>query len=201
MSSNGRFFSLEILESPHKRFNVSSERVTGVMVMLRLVKWVSVFFLAITSTSAFAGIYMGTSTAVETDVQITQDAIVPPMPMAPYTNTYDPINLPCQQYSGKGPMPPHACSAPHQYQLMPQKPLVVRVTEGSLKQNIERIVDNAGWGKPVWKMDYDFKWTGNVTITGRDIQSVLSKLLDPYPLQAKFYESNHIVAIYPRRNT
>ena len=168
---------------------------------MQVIRWGLMLLLGITSTSVFAGIYMGTTEVVETDVQLSPHGLVPPMPMAPYANNYDPIQLPCQQYSGKGPMPPHACTAPYNYQLNTPQPIVVKVVEGSLKSNIERIVDIAGWGKPIWNMDYDFKWVGNVTITGRDIQSVLSKLLDPYPLQAKFYESNHIVAIYPRRNT
>jgi len=169
--------------------------------MMRMISWGLILLLSAMSASAFAGIYMGTSTTVETDVQITQHGLVPPMEIPPYANNYAPINLACQPYSGKGPMPPHACATPHQYPLMAPKPILVKVTEGSLKANVERIVDKAGWGKPIWDMEYDFKWTGNVTITGRDVQSVLSKLLDPYPLQAKFYESNHIVAIYPRRNT
>jgi hypothetical protein len=169
--------------------------------MLRMISWGLVLGIGIVSTNALAGIYMGTSTTVETNIQTSADGLMPPMPMAPYTNMYPPINLPCQPYSGKGPMAPHACSPVSQYNLVAPKPIVVEVMDGSLKANVERIVNKAGWGKPIWDMEYDFNWTGDVTITGRDVQSILSKLLDPYPLQAKFYESNHVVAIYPRRNT
>lgn len=72
------------------------------------------------------------------------------------------------------------------------------IHDGSLKRNIERIVRLAKWGKVVWALPYDYRWVGKSEITGDSTQDVLQKLLAGYPLQAVFYEQNHIVQIKPR---
>lgn len=66
---------------------------------------------------------------------------------------------------------------------------------GSLKTNIERIMDRYHW-KVVWKAPYDYNFDGRVT--GSSLPNVLEKLLKPFPLQAVLYMSNRTIAIVPR---
>lgn len=67
---------------------------------------------------------------------------------------------------------------------------------GSLKENIERIMDRYHW-KVVWKVPYDYNFDGRVT--GSSLPDVIAKLLHPFPLQAVLYMSNRTMAIVPRK--
>jgi hypothetical protein len=67
---------------------------------------------------------------------------------------------------------------------------------GSLKENIERIMDRYHW-KVVWKAPYDYNFDGRVT--GSSLPNVIEKLLQPFPLQAVMYMSNRTMAIVPRK--
>ena len=159
---------------------------------------------------AFAAVYMGTS-AVPTESQVTsvQKNLTPPFGETRSVTTasvvrQEVIQENCEPYTGKGPMPPNACAAPVDPRYTTAnvgKPIVVQVNEGSLKSNIERIMKEAGWEVTIWKVPFDYKWIGNVTITANDVQGIITKLIEPYPLQAVFYNANHVVAISPRRNT
>ncbi len=80
-------------------------------------------------------------------------------------------------------------------------PFIVKVYTGSLKANVQRIVKKAGWGTLLWQLPYDYKWTGTLTLHGTSMESVLVQLLQNYPLQAVFYQGNHVVAIVPRSQT
>ena len=66
---------------------------------------------------------------------------------------------------------------------------------GSLKDNIERILNRYHW-KVIWKAPFDYNFDGRVT--GSSLQNVLEKLLQPFPLQAQMYMANRIVTIVPR---
>lgn len=66
---------------------------------------------------------------------------------------------------------------------------------GSLKENIERIMDRYHW-KVVWKAPYDYNFDGRVT--GSSLPNVIEKLLKPFPLQAVLYMSNRTMTIVPR---
>lgn len=148
---------------------------------------------------AEGGVYMGTASTLPQNYA-TPDAYAPVSPEVPYVDAPPGQGLlqGCEPYSGKGPMPAMPCPG-----IAPPEvfaPVVVTVREGSLKENIDRIVKQAGWGKTIWKPPFDYNWVGNVTISANDIQGILTKLLEPYPLQAVFYEANHVVAIVPRRN-
>jgi len=66
---------------------------------------------------------------------------------------------------------------------------------GSLKENIERIMDRYHW-KVVWKAPYDYNFDGRVT--GTSLPNVMEKLLSPFPLQAVLYMSNRTMAVVPR---
>lgn len=68
---------------------------------------------------------------------------------------------------------------------------------GSLKENIERIMDRYHW-KVIWKAPYDFNFDGRVT--GASLPDVIQKLLKPFPLQATLYMSNRIMTVTPRKS-
>lgn len=67
---------------------------------------------------------------------------------------------------------------------------------GSLKENIERIMDRYHW-KVVWKAPYDYNFDGRVT--GNSLPNVMEKLLKPFPLQAVLYMSNRTMTIESRK--
>lgn len=67
---------------------------------------------------------------------------------------------------------------------------------GSLKENIERIMDRYHW-KVLWKAPYDYNFDGRVT--GTSLPNVMEKLLQPFPLQAVLYMSNRTMTIVPRK--
>ncbi len=66
---------------------------------------------------------------------------------------------------------------------------------GSLKENIERIMERYHW-KVVWKAPYDFNFDGR--ITGSSLPNVIEKLLQPFPLQAVLYMANRTMTITAR---
>ena len=68
---------------------------------------------------------------------------------------------------------------------------------GSLKENIERIMDRYHW-KVIWKAPNDFNFDGRVT--GSSLPNVIEKLLKPFPLQAWMYMSNRTLVIVPRNS-
>ncbi len=82
----------------------------------------------------------------------------------------------------------------------PPKPMFTVVAmPGSLKANVERIVAQSHWGTVVWNLPIDYNWNGTMTITAPDVQGAISQLLAQYPVQATFYDKNHIVSVQARR--
>lgn len=82
----------------------------------------------------------------------------------------------------------------------PPKPkFVATAVPGSLKDNVERIVAQSHWGTVVWNLPVDYNWNGTMTITADDVQSAIAQLLAHYPVQATFYDKNHIVSVEARR--
>lgn len=80
-----------------------------------------------------------------------------------------------------------------------QKPLAsIAVYPGSLRENIERIAAHYGWHNVIWDAPQDFTWVGYAQIQGDTLAAVLRQLLDDYPLQAIFYQGNHVLYIHPR---
>ena len=67
---------------------------------------------------------------------------------------------------------------------------------GSLKENLERIMDRYKW-KVIWKVSYDYNFDGRVT--GTSLPNVIAKLLKPFPLQAVMYMSNRTMIVVPRK--
>lgn len=71
------------------------------------------------------------------------------------------------------------------------------IVPGSLKANIQRILRPYGWSV-AWTVGYDFDFVGSVHIHAASIEAVLQGLLANYPLQAVFYQGNHVVEIRSR---
>ena len=73
---------------------------------------------------------------------------------------------------------------------------VYNCVSGSLKQNIERIMERYHW-RVLWKAPFDYNFDGRVT--GSSLPDVIQKLLKPFPLQAVLYMSNRTMIIVPRK--
>ncbi len=85
---------------------------------------------------------------------------------------------------------------PNQFATLGQPAAVFAVSlSGSLKENIERIMDRYHW-RVVWKAPYDYNFDGRVT--GASLPNVIQKILTPFPLQAVLYMSNRTMAVFPR---
>jgi hypothetical protein len=95
-----------------------------------------------------------------------------------------------------GPVPIAGPSAPRMVSRINKPAEVYAISvSGSLKENIERIMDRYHW-KVVWKAPYDYNFDGRVT--GSSLPSVMEQLLKPFPLQAVLYMSNRTMTIVPR---
>lgn len=69
---------------------------------------------------------------------------------------------------------------------------------GSLKANITQIAKECGWREVVWLPQYDYQWVGQARLSADNIREILAKVLHDFPLQATFYEGNHVLVISPR---
>lgn len=150
------------------------------------------------SFSCLAGIYMGTGMQATTPEAF--DSVDYPgveAYAAPAPSAYNP-SIQCYQTvtSGKGPLAPSSCPP---MQKNSGRPRNYKVHTGSLKDNVQQMVAQSHWGTVIWNVPNDYRWIGNITITATSIQDALSQYLAPYPVQAIFYQKNHIVSIVPRR--
>src|SRR3990167_6167234 len=86
---------------------------------------------------------------------------------------------------------------PNQFAYLGRPAAVYAISvSGSLKENIERIMDRYHW-KVIWKAPYDYNFDGRVT--GSSLPNVIAKLLKPFPLQAQMYMSNRTMTVMPRK--
>lgn len=69
---------------------------------------------------------------------------------------------------------------------------------GSLRDNLTRLAVSYGWKDVVWLPSNDYQWHGRVTLRGKSLDRVLTTVLKRYPVQAQFYDGNHILVIAPR---
>ncbi len=67
---------------------------------------------------------------------------------------------------------------------------------GSIKENIERIMDRYHW-KVIWQAPYDYNFDGRVS--GSSLPNVMEKLLNPFPLQGTLYMSNRTMKVTARK--
>jgi len=69
---------------------------------------------------------------------------------------------------------------------------------GSLKENITHLAKQSGWPVVVWQPTFDYKWVGETRFPAENLKEILNDVLRDYPLQAVFYEGNHVLVISPR---
>ena len=69
---------------------------------------------------------------------------------------------------------------------------------GSLQKNIQHIAQQFGWNEIIWKAKGDYRWIGKVKFVNTSLPDILNKVLQSYPLQAVFYQGNHVLVISPR---
>ncbi len=74
----------------------------------------------------------------------------------------------------------------------------VTLYPGSLKNNIVRISRAYGWKHIIWASNDDYHWIGKIRVAANDLPYILGKILKEYPLQADFYDGNHVLVIKPR---
>lgn len=99
-----------------------------------------------------------------------------------------PTTPPPTTYGGSG--------FPNQFASLGRPAAVYAISvSGSLKENIERIMDRYHW-RVIWKAPFDYNFDGRVT--GSSLPNVIEKLLKPFPLQAVLYMSNRTMTIVPR---
>lgn len=96
----------------------------------------------------------------------------------------------CIQHFKKNPIALHNISH--------QRLITATFYSGSLRDNIVRTAHENGWSTVVWNAPEDYKWIGETRIAAATIQDIFRKLLTNYPLQAQFYNGNHVLAIVPR---
>ncbi len=94
-------------------------------------------------------------------------------------------------------MPSYGSGAfPNQFANLGRPAAVYAISvSGSLKENLERIMDRYHW-KVIWKVPYDYNFDGR--ITGASLPDVINKLLKPFPLQAQMYLSNRTMIVVQR---
>lgn len=74
----------------------------------------------------------------------------------------------------------------------------VTLYPGSLKNNLVRIARAYGWKHIIWNSSEDYHWIGKIRVAANNLPDILRKLLKDYPLQANFYDGNHVLVIQPR---
>jgi hypothetical protein len=71
-------------------------------------------------------------------------------------------------------------------------------TPGSLRANIERVARRFHWNRVIWNSSNDYRWAAYTKINRNNLQDILQIVLVNYPLQAVFFEGNHVLVIQPR---
>lgn len=74
----------------------------------------------------------------------------------------------------------------------------VTLYPGSMKANLTRLAHYFGWHTVVWQPSVDFNWVGTTKIHADNFQDLLAQVLAQYPLQAQFYQGNHVLVVTTR---
>lgn len=142
---------------------------------MRIIKFLSAIFLLL-PTMVFAGWQVATPIAT--------------IPQEPF------FQAGTQQDRTFVPSAYAASSFPNQYASLGKPASLYAISvSGSLKENLERIMDRYHW-KVIWKAGYDYNFDGRVT--GSSLPNVIEKLLRPFPLQAQLFMSNRTMVVIPR---
>lgn len=139
--------------------------------MKSLLKFISIFFFILPAV-VMAGWQVARPEAV--------------IPSAPF---FQASSAPCPAPCGLGPFPNQFANLGRPAQIF-----AISVC-GSLKENVERIMDRYHW-RVVWRAPYDYNFDGRVT--GTSLPNVMEKLMKPFPLQVVMYMSNRTMVVIPR---
>lgn len=146
--------------------------------MKRLVLKISLFLLIILPSISFAGWQVAKPGAT--------------VPSEPFFQAHRQLVTPTTPIVTNG-----SAAFPNQFASLGRPaPLYAISLSGSLKENLERIMDRYHW-KVVWKVPYDYNFDGRVT--GTSLPNVIEKILQPFPLQARMYMSNRTMTVVPRK--
>jgi len=157
--------------------------------MSKLLQFLGLFTLTSIFSFASAGVYMGTGAVIDPIIPSTIEVAPPPGCVRGQV-------WPCYEVEAAPLIIGEPGAVLVEETLVPAFTATIRGT--SLKENVARIVKKGPWKNLVWKLPYDYKWVGKAVISAPSIQDVLAKILDPYALQAVFYEANHVVVVQPR---
>lgn len=69
---------------------------------------------------------------------------------------------------------------------------------GSLKENLTHVAKQYGWQQVVWDLPNDYNWVGNTQIRTKSLQKLFEHILSRYPVQAAFYQGNHVLVFRSR---
>lgn len=121
-----------------------------------------------------------------------------PIPATPVTRTTYPTYQAQPIHTAAVPVPVYSSTAfPARFANLGRPAAIYAISvSGSLKENVERIMDRYHW-KVIWKVPYDYNFDGRVT--GASLPNVIEKLLQPFPLQAQMYMSNRTMTVIPRK--
>lgn len=69
---------------------------------------------------------------------------------------------------------------------------------GSLKENLTRVAKQYGWSQVVWDLPHDYHWVGDTQVRTKSLQKLFEHILSRYPVQAAFYQANHVLVFHSR---
>jgi hypothetical protein len=146
----------------------------------------------------FCAVVVALPIAVNAGWQVAQPSSVPPN--EPFFQAGHPQTRTCTSPKARRTStPPTAYSAtgyPNQFASLGRPAAIYAISvSGSLKENVERIMDRYHW-KVIWKAPYDYNFDGR--ITGNSLPNVIEKLFKPFPLQATLYMSNRTMTVTSR---
>ena len=76
--------------------------------------------------------------------------------------------------------------------------IIAKTFPGTVRANVEKVAYANGWKKVVWQSQNNYKWDTATKITACSVKEIMARMLVGYPLQAVFYEGNHVLVIQSR---
>lgn len=75
----------------------------------------------------------------------------------------------------------------------------VTLHAGPLRPQLQDIAQQWGWSDMIWELPADYAWHGTTVFTAPTLPALCEQVLAPYPIQAVFYQGNHVLVFTPRR--
>ena len=91
-----------------------------------------------------------------------------------------------------------ATIAPHASQTPSTRHVSITLNTGSLKSILTTVAKHYGWNIVVWQLPNDYQWIGHVTVQADNVPDLMRKILADFPVQAVFYQGNHVVVFKAR---